>query len=66
MHAQGAIIGVQLAHAGRKASTLAPWVYEAEIRRAESEGRTKESVSYTAGIEEGGWPEDGKSLDAVN
>ncbi|KAF8167669.1 NADH:flavin oxidoreductase/NADH oxidase [Crassisporium funariophilum] len=45
-HAQGTKVGIQLAHAGRKASTRAPWVqYKA--------GR---GVSHTALDDEGGWP----------
>ncbi|PHH74227.1 hypothetical protein CDD82_5038 [Ophiocordyceps australis] len=45
VHSQGGKIGIQLAHAGRKASTLAPWVGE--------------SASKTlAGEEQGGWPDD--------
>lgn len=45
VHSQGAKIGIQLAHAGRKASTLAPWLVVA--------GR-----SSLAGEEHGGWPDD--------
>ncbi|KAJ4472644.1 NADH:flavin oxidoreductase [Lentinula lateritia] len=45
VHAQGTKIGVQLAHAGRKASTYAPWVRErAGVRNT------------TVSIEENGWP----------
>lgn len=40
-HSQGQKIGVQLAHAGRKASTLAPWL--------------RESDSFVASKEHGGW-----------
>jgi 2,4-dienoyl-CoA reductase-like NADH-dependent reductase (Old Yellow Enzyme family) len=40
IHSQGAVAGIQLAHAGRKASTAPPWVGGATLR--------------TAG--EGGWP----------
>ncbi len=43
VHSQGQHIGVQLAHAGRKASTLAPWL---------NTNRT------AAGPEAGGWPDD--------
>ncbi|KAF9454088.1 NADH:flavin oxidoreductase/NADH oxidase [Macrolepiota fuliginosa MF-IS2] len=46
-HAQGTKIGVQLAHAGRKASTHAPWVQ----RRA---GR---GAPFTATEAENGWPD---------
>ena len=31
MHGQGAQVGIQLAHAGRKASTLAPWLGRGEV-----------------------------------
>ena len=30
-HSQGQIIGIQLAHAGRKASTVAPWLHRGAI-----------------------------------
>lgn len=42
-HSQGTKVGVQLAHAGRKASLLAPWV----------------SSVRTAAVDEGGWPDKG-------
>ncbi len=42
VHAQGARIGVQLAHAGRKASMSRPW----------------DLPSHTVPASEGGWPED--------
>ena len=41
-HSQNALIGIQLAHAGRKASTVAPWL----------------SSSAVATAEVGGWPDD--------
>lgn len=41
-HSQNALIGIQLAHAGRKASTVAPWL----------------SSGATATEEVGGWPSD--------
>ncbi len=41
-HSQNALIGVQLAHAGRKASTVAPWL----------------SSGATAMVEANGWPDD--------
>ncbi|TAQ89299.1 hypothetical protein B7494_g2380 [Chlorociboria aeruginascens] len=44
VHSQGQKIGIQLAHAGRKASCLAPWLTTAE--------------SVLAGKEVDGWPED--------
>ncbi|KAF8846018.1 NADH:flavin oxidoreductase 2 [Paxillus ammoniavirescens] len=49
-HSQGTVIGIQLAHAGRKASTYAPWV------RANAAG-TRMSKSDVAQKEEGGWPD---------
>jgi len=47
VHAQGALCGIQLAHAGRKASTVPPFV-ASRFQRASV--RAKEDV--------GGWPED--------
>lgn len=49
-HAQGTKIGIQLAHAGRKASTLSPWI------------RTKagHEASHTATENENGWPDNGE------
>ncbi|KAH8108445.1 hypothetical protein DFH11DRAFT_1632881 [Phellopilus nigrolimitatus] len=41
-HSQGVKIGIQLAHAGRKASTVAPWL----------------DFGATAAAEHGGWPDD--------
>ncbi|KAH9865337.1 hypothetical protein J1614_008920 [Plenodomus biglobosus] len=49
---QGALSGVQLAHAGRKASTCAPWIAGAQRTQG---GRRKFSVK--AGSDAGGWPE---------
>ncbi|KAL2684528.1 hypothetical protein Neosp_005606 [[Neocosmospora] mangrovei] len=51
-HSQNALIGIQLAHAGRKASTVAPWL----------------SSGATASKEVGGWPDDvvGPSDEAFN
>ncbi|KAI9065906.1 FMN-linked oxidoreductase [Trametes sanguinea] len=45
-HAHGVKIGIQLAHAGRKASTYAPWV------------RNRATHTYVAGKDEGGWPDE--------
>lgn len=45
IHSQGHKAGIQLAHAGRKASTLAPW-------------HRQRAVSAVAGDAEGGWPND--------
>ncbi|KAI0652018.1 FMN-linked oxidoreductase [Trametes meyenii] len=50
-HAQGTKIGVQLAHAGRKASTMAPWVH-ADM------AKTRRASTYVASEEENGWPDD--------
>ncbi|KAI0778351.1 hypothetical protein BD413DRAFT_106243 [Trametes elegans] len=50
-HAHGTKIGVQLAHAGRKASTLAPWVHG-------DMARTRVAPTYVAGKDEGGWPDE--------
>src|SRR6476661_5680749 len=35
VHGQGAVAGIQLAHAGRKASTQAPWVGRGEVADAD-------------------------------
>ncbi|WP_118951312.1 NADH:flavin oxidoreductase/NADH oxidase [Taibaiella helva] len=40
IHRQHAYAGIQLAHAGRKASTLSPWKGNARIRRAEGGWQT--------------------------
>ena len=50
---QGAAMGVQLAHAGRKASTCAPWIAGAQKTRG-----GKRKVSVRAGADVGGWPGD--------
>ncbi|KAH7325466.1 NADH:flavin oxidoreductase/NADH oxidase [Rhizoctonia solani] len=52
IHGQGGTVGIQLAHAGRKASTHAPWVLE----RRKQTGYAG-SNSQVAGVEDGGWPE---------
>ncbi|QRV77882.1 NADH:flavin oxidoreductase/NADH oxidase [Ceratobasidium sp. AG-Ba] len=52
IHGQGTMVGIQLAHAGRKASTLAPWVQD---RRTKAGGVGSESS--IAREEEGGWEE---------
>ncbi|KAI0290865.1 hypothetical protein BC826DRAFT_1187104 [Russula brevipes] len=51
-HTQAAKVGIQLAHAGRKASTLAPWVET-------SADRTRRADTSTAFANENGWPENG-------
>ncbi|TFY68808.1 hypothetical protein EVG20_g3410 [Dentipellis fragilis] len=50
-HAQGAKIGIQLSHAGRKASTLAPWVYA-------NCTRTRLARTWIAKEDEDGWPDE--------
>jgi len=53
-HTQASKIGVQLAHAGRKASSLAPWVRV-------SADRTHRANTLTASADEKGWPDNGTS-----
>jgi 2,4-dienoyl-CoA reductase-like NADH-dependent reductase (Old Yellow Enzyme family) len=50
VHIQGTKIGIQLSHAGRKASTLAPWVKS-------SADRKHRANTSTALAHEGGWPD---------
>ncbi|KAF1834252.1 NADH-dependent flavin oxidoreductase-like protein [Decorospora gaudefroyi] len=50
---QGALCGIQLAHAGRKASTCAPW-----IAGAQKTQNGKRKVSVKADVDVGGWPND--------
>jgi 2,4-dienoyl-CoA reductase-like NADH-dependent reductase (Old Yellow Enzyme family) len=45
IHSQGQKAGIQLAHAGRKASTIAPW------------HRKVRGQSEVATVEQGGWPD---------
>jgi 2,4-dienoyl-CoA reductase-like NADH-dependent reductase (Old Yellow Enzyme family) len=52
VHTQGGKVGVQLAHAGRKASTYAPWVHSDPARKRVAPG-------YVAGADENGWPDNG-------
>lgn len=52
VHSQGAVCGIQLGHAGRKASTAAPWI-ASQYRRERGWGSG--SVRSTADV--GGWPE---------
>jgi 2,4-dienoyl-CoA reductase-like NADH-dependent reductase (Old Yellow Enzyme family) len=52
LHSQGQKIGIQLAHAGRKASTVAPWLSE----------RGKSAVATE---EVGGWPRDVMGASAI-
>ena len=51
-HTQAAKVGIQLAHAGRKASTLAMWVEK-------SADRTRRADTSTAFANENGWPDNG-------
>jgi 2,4-dienoyl-CoA reductase-like NADH-dependent reductase (Old Yellow Enzyme family) len=51
-HTQAAKVGVQLAHAGRKASTLASWIQS-------SADCTHKANTATAFAHEGGWPDNG-------
>lgn len=44
---------MQLAHAGRKSSTYAPWVHS-------NIAKTFKAPTYVAGKDEGGWPDDGE------
>jgi 2,4-dienoyl-CoA reductase-like NADH-dependent reductase (Old Yellow Enzyme family) len=53
-HAHDATIGMQLSHAGRKASTLAPWV-------AKDVARSFETNTDIAQEDAGGWPDEGES-----
>jgi len=48
-HTQDTKVGVQLAHAGRKASTLAPWV-------GRNEAKTRTAGRDVALADENGWP----------
>ena len=57
-HGHDTLIGIQLAHAGRKASTLAPWVYE-------NAPRTFKTSRHLALEEDGGWPNDGLWLSTI-
>ena len=52
VHIQGTKVGIQLAHAGRKASSLAPWVKT-------SADRKQRANTLTAFAHEGGWPDNG-------
>ncbi|KAM3072446.1 NADH-dependent flavin oxidoreductase [Clarireedia jacksonii] len=52
-HSQGQKIGIQLAHAGRKASTMPPWVSKVP------------GVSVVATEENGGWPKNVKAMSAI-
>ncbi|KAJ6007306.1 hypothetical protein N7540_011282 [Penicillium herquei] len=59
IHSQGAKVGIQLGHAGRKASTVAPWLSwegkKGSIRADESVGGWPSNVVGPAGGEENKW-----------
>ncbi|KAI5124057.1 hypothetical protein M0805_003885 [Coniferiporia weirii] len=48
-HSQGTKIGIQLAHAGRKTSSVAPWLHRGTV----------------AAVEHGGWPDDAWAPSAI-
>lgn len=52
VHSQGTVIGIQLAHAGRKSSTYAPWVFS-------NAARTHKAEKWVAEKDEDGWPDNG-------
>jgi 2,4-dienoyl-CoA reductase-like NADH-dependent reductase (Old Yellow Enzyme family) len=56
-HSQGTLIGIQLGHAGRKASTLSTWVHQDLDKNPEYDGLVK--GRYVAAEEAGGWPDNG-------
>ena len=51
-HGHDTLIGLQLAHAGRKASTLATWVREDVTM-------TSKALRHVALEDENGWPDNG-------
>lgn len=53
VHSQGQKLGIQLAHAGRKASTVAPWL------------TSRRGVSILATEDVGGWPDNVKGPSAI-
>ncbi|ELU42297.1 NADH:flavin oxidoreductase/NADH oxidase [Rhizoctonia solani AG-1 IA] len=48
IHGQGTVVGIQLSHAGRKASTLAPWISAAQ--------KATGNKTMVATEEQNGWP----------
>ncbi|KAL4948065.1 hypothetical protein BDW69DRAFT_203815 [Aspergillus filifer] len=54
VHAQGCKVGLQLAHAGRKSSTVAPWL----VPKQSEKGKKRRRTSWRADGEVGGWPGD--------
>lgn len=65
VHSQGVPIGIQLAHAGRKASTLSPWVQERATAAYAKEGKKQVPGGSVASKEAGGWPDNGKPMIAL-
>ncbi|KAL4884395.1 hypothetical protein BJY04DRAFT_7611 [Aspergillus karnatakaensis] len=65
IHSQGGKAGIQLAHAGRKASTVAPWLASAKgvrsLKADKSVGGWPENVVAPSGGEEYVWVEGGVS-----
>ena len=49
-HSQGQKIGIQLAHAGRKASTVAPWLSSGEAAPKEANGYVNKLMLFTASM----------------
>ncbi|KAJ9094046.1 hypothetical protein QFC21_006147 [Naganishia friedmannii] len=63
VHSQGTLIGIQLAHAGRKGSTLSPWVQEQLDASAEyKDAKEKSSVAHK---DVGGWPDNVQAPSAI-
>jgi 2,4-dienoyl-CoA reductase-like NADH-dependent reductase (Old Yellow Enzyme family) len=58
-HSQGQKIGIQLAHAGRKASTVAPWIDRKAAASAEVCPSPFQGIhlSDESNLQVGGWPD---------
>lgn len=57
VHSQGQKAGIQLAHAGRKASTLAPWLSQGRVLATEDEGGWPDDVVAPSAVPfADGWP----------
>lgn len=54
VHSQGGVLGIQLAHAGRKASVAAPWIASAA---GVAEGKRRHALRATKDV--GGWGQGG-------
>lgn len=66
VHGEDTKFGIQLAHAGRKASTMAPWV--AEIKAQGEEGKTAKGMIDKSNVvvdERGGWGSNVKAPSAI-